>query len=107
MPKTKSNVTHPSHYGGDTTYEAIKVIEAWRLDFNLGNAAKYICRAGVKNKKTELEDLEKAQFYLKRAIDTLKKGGAIIRPNLRAAKLGRKKGGHNKKPVHKLEETKS
>src|ERR1051326_1130308 len=30
-------VDHPSHYGGDTTYEAVKVIEAWELKFNLGN----------------------------------------------------------------------
>lgn len=55
-------VNHPSHYGGDTTYEAIKVIEAWGLDFHLGNAAKYICRAGKKG--DALEDLKKARWYL-------------------------------------------
>jgi hypothetical protein len=36
-------VNHPAHYGGDTTYEAIKVIEAWNLGFHDGNAVKYIC----------------------------------------------------------------
>ena len=32
-------VNHPNHYGGkDNPYEAIKVIENWKLNFNLGNA---------------------------------------------------------------------
>lgn len=64
-------VNHPPHYGGDTTYEAIKVIEAWDLGFHLGNAVKYICRAGRKSKETELEDLQKAQWYLERRIKRL------------------------------------
>jgi hypothetical protein len=42
-------VNHPRHYGGeDNVYEAIKVIEAWDLDFHLGNTVKYISRAGKK-----------------------------------------------------------
>lgn len=58
-------VRHPSHYGGENNpYEAIKVIEAWDLNFNLGNVVKYICRAGKKDKSTLLGDLEKAQEYL-------------------------------------------
>ena len=47
-PETEEKVNHPQHYGGDTTYETIKVIEAWALDFCLGNAVKYISRAGKK-----------------------------------------------------------
>lgn len=43
-------VNHPAHYGGDTVYEAIKVIEAWDLGFCLGNVIKYICRHGKKVK---------------------------------------------------------
>jgi len=36
-------INHPQHYGGkDNPYEAIKVIEAWGLNYNLGNALKYI-----------------------------------------------------------------
>lgn len=62
----KEMINHPQHYGGDTVYEAIKVIEAWGLDFCLGNAAKYIARAG--KKESELEDLKKARWYLNRAI---------------------------------------
>lgn len=67
------NVNHPSHYGGeDNPYEAIKVIEAWNLGFCLGNAVKYISRAGKKDKSKEVEDLEKAVWYLQREIDRLK-----------------------------------
>lgn len=63
------DVNHPQHYGGDTTYEAIKVIEAWGLGFNLGNTVKYICRAGKKGHG--LRDLEKAAWYLNREIQTI------------------------------------
>lgn len=60
-------VNHPKHYGGeDNPYEAIKVIEAWELGFNLGNAVKYISRAGKKGVRKE--DLEKAAWYLNREI---------------------------------------
>jgi hypothetical protein len=55
---------HPDHYGGDTTYEAIKVIMAWGLGFNLGNTVKYISRAGKKDPAKLLEDLKKARWYL-------------------------------------------
>ena len=64
-------VNHPSHYGGDTAYEAIKVIEAWNLDFCLGNTVKYISRAGKKDAAKELEDLKKASWYLNRRITQL------------------------------------
>lgn len=66
-------VNHPLHYGGDTTYEAIKVIEAWGLGFHLGNAVKYIRRAGHKFQSTraKVEDLEKARWYLDRLISSL------------------------------------
>lgn len=67
-PKTDS-INHPAHYGGDTTYEVIKVIEAWELDFGLGNCVKYIARAGKKN--DTLEDLQKALFYLNRRVEQL------------------------------------
>jgi hypothetical protein len=66
-----SAVDHPSHYGGaDNPYEAIKVIEAWKLGFNLGNAVKYVSRAGKKG--SLIEDLEKAVWYLQREIDGMK-----------------------------------
>jgi len=66
------NVHHPQHYGGkDNVYEAIKVIDAWGLDFALGNAVKYISRAGKKTDNA-LEDLEKAKWYICHAIEKLK-----------------------------------
>lgn len=62
-----SAVDHPPHYGGaDNPYEAIKVIEAWGLGFNLGNTVKYVARAERKN--APIEDLEKARWYLDREI---------------------------------------
>jgi len=68
---SKEKIDHPQHYGGDTVYECIKVIEAWNLDFCLGNAVKYISRAGKKNKETEKEDLLKAKWYIERKISQI------------------------------------
>lgn len=65
-------VDHPPHYGGaDNPYEAIKVIEAWGLGFNLGNTVKYISRAGKKVPAHFVEDLKKARWYLDREIQNL------------------------------------
>lgn len=67
------SVNHPAHYGGgNNVYEAIKVIEAWELDFCLGNVVKYISRAGKKN--NEVEDLKKALWYLNRRIEQISNG---------------------------------
>jgi hypothetical protein len=73
--KDKEMVDHPEHYqfGGDDTYEVIKVIDAWDLGFSLGNTVKYISRAGKKNKEKELEDLKKGLWYLQHYIETLEK----------------------------------
>jgi hypothetical protein len=66
FPWRPEAVNHPAHYGGDTTYEAIKVIEAWGLGFRLGNTVKYIARA--ERKGAPIEDLKKARWYLDREI---------------------------------------
>lgn len=67
-----SNVNNPSHYGGaNNPYEAVKVIEAWDLGFNLGNTVKYVSRAGKKDPAKNIEDLEKARWYLDREIKNL------------------------------------
>lgn len=69
---------HTTHYGSaDDPYEVIKVIEAWGLDadFCLGNAVKYLGRAGKKAQETLVRDLEKAVWYIQRRIKQLK-GGA-------------------------------
>ena len=65
-------VDHPPHYGGaGNPYEAIRVIEAWDVGFCLGNALKYICRAGKKRDASTVEDLRKAAWYLSREIERL------------------------------------
>jgi len=69
-----NHVDHPKHYGGkDNPYEAIKVIEAWNLGFCLGNTLKYISRCGKKD--DEIQELEKALWYLQREIHTRKSNG--------------------------------
>lgn len=70
----EEHINHPKHYGGESNpYEAIKVIEAWELDFCLGNVVKYISRAGKKGEWKHKEDLEKAAWYLNRAIQNIDK----------------------------------
>lgn len=65
----ESTIDHPAHYGGaDNPFEAIKVIEAWKLNFALGNAVKYISRAGKKDGVSDVEDLKKAAWYLNREL---------------------------------------
>jgi len=66
MHEPKSDpVNHPAHYkvGG---IETIDFIEAKRLNYNLGNAVKYITRADHKGNRKQ--DLEKAIWYLKREL---------------------------------------
>lgn len=58
-------VNHPSHYT-DGKYEVIDFIEDYQLPFHLGNAVKYICRAGKKDPDKYVEDLKKALWYLRR-----------------------------------------
>ena len=62
----KESVEHPKHYGGkDNPYEAIKIIEAYDMDFVTGNVIKYLLRYKDKN---GIEDLWKAHWYLTRLI---------------------------------------
>lgn len=71
MPKFEPKpdvVNHPPHYT-DGGIEVIDFIEAKRLGYHLGNVVKYICRAGKKGTNSGMEDLRKAQWYLKRAIE--------------------------------------
>ncbi len=63
---TKEAVNHPQHYQGNK-FEVIDIIEDFKLNFALGNAVKYILRAGKKNDYSE--DLKKAIWYLQREIN--------------------------------------
>lgn len=65
-------VNHPKHYLKDSGHEVIDVIDAWELDFKLGNAVKYIARAGKKDKHKSIEDLNKAVWYINNFIEKLK-----------------------------------
>lgn len=64
-PTKPEAVNHPPHYQANGL-EVIDVIEAFGLGFRLGNAVKYILRAGRKG--AALEDLNKARWYLDREI---------------------------------------
>lgn len=66
------NVNHPAHYT-DGKIEVISFIEDKHLNFHRGNAVKYISRAGKKDPTKEIEDLEKADWYLRREIERLRR----------------------------------
>ena len=71
MPKFQPKddpVNHPAHYT-DGGIETIDFIEAKRLGYHLGNVVKYICRAGKKGTNMGMQDLQKARWYLDRAIE--------------------------------------
>ena len=63
-------VNHPTHYTDHPSgVECIQITE--HMNFNLGNAVKYIWRAGLKGE--ELQDLEKAVWYLNRELERRRK----------------------------------
>lgn len=70
-PGSSDPVNHPTHYaeGWSRGAEVIDITE--NLNFNRGNAVKYIARAGRKSALLEVEDLQKAQWYLSREIERL------------------------------------
>jgi len=68
-------VNHPKHYTTGKV-EVIDYIEDKELGFHLGNAVKYISRAGKKDPQKTIEDLEKAVWYINRHISFLKLGPA-------------------------------
>lgn len=66
-------VQKPAHYAG-TKIEVIDYIEDKNLGFCLGNAVKYISRAGRKDPTKTIEDLQKAIWYINRRIVELQEG---------------------------------
>lgn len=68
-PVVRGEVDHPTHYTSHPSgVECIQVTE--HMNFNLGNAVKYIWRASLKGKQKQ--DLEKAIWYLQRELGRLK-----------------------------------
>lgn len=77
MNKKHNPVTNPSHYTSHPS--GIECIEITRhYNFNIGNAIKYLWRAGLKTEKGKtdkeklIEDLEKAIWYIQDHINTIK-----------------------------------
>jgi hypothetical protein len=62
-------INHPSHYAAGRKYEPIDVIDDWGLGFSLGNALKYISRAG--RKESVIDDLNKAVWYIQHEISRI------------------------------------
>ncbi len=73
LPKIVINdpVDHPSHYTSDPSGVECITITRHR-NFNIGNAIKYLWRAGLKDSGATVQDLEKAIFYLNDEIKRLK-----------------------------------
>lgn len=78
VPVTHDRVNHPEHYISDPS--GIECIEITRhRNFNVGNAIKYLWRAGLKDSASHagigkhVEDLEKAIWYINDEIARLKK----------------------------------
>ena len=67
------SVNHPSHYT-DGEIEVIDYIEDKHFPYHLGNAIKYISRAGKKDPGKTVEDLRKAVWYIERYISFIDKG---------------------------------
>lgn len=76
MEENKERVNHPTHYQFSNGVEVLDI--ARHLNFNCGNVVKYTCRAGKKQEEgidildKQIEDLEKAMFYLKDEIKRVK-----------------------------------
>lgn len=68
---TTDNINHPAHYeAAGYLVQPIDVTEG--LPFCLGNAVKYLARAGKKNGSPEVEDLKKARWYIERQMQAWK-----------------------------------
>lgn len=70
---TNNNIEHPKHYNNGNI-EVIDFIEdqGWGEGFCLGNAIKYICRAGKKDGETAESDAKKSIWYLQRYLEEIK-----------------------------------
>lgn len=66
----EDKVNHPKHYTNHPSgIECIEITQ--HHDFCVGNAIKYLWRAGIKDTTTEIEDLRKAIWYIERKIQLI------------------------------------
>lgn len=69
----EEKINHPKHYNDHPSgIECIDIVE--HHDFCVGNAIKYLWRAGLKGEDTEVQDLQKAIWYIERKIKRLERG---------------------------------
>lgn len=69
VPTDKIN---PSHYRSHPSgVECIQIVE--HMTFNCGQVVRYLWRAGLKDSEPKLDDLRKAEWYIKREIERLSK----------------------------------
>ena len=71
LKKQDDIIEHPAHY--TQGIECMDYIESHKLNYARGNIIKYVTRAGLKDESKEVEDLEKARWYLDREIERVKK----------------------------------
>ena len=81
VENSESRVAHPAHYQTSNGLETIDVMEAFTEDMAgyeavcTSNVLKYICRW---KKKNGIEDLKKAEWYLKRLIERIESSEAVV-----------------------------
>ena len=81
VENSESRVAHPAHYQTSNGLETIDVMEAFTEDMTgyeavcTSNVLKYVCRW---KKKNGLEDLKKAEWYLKRLIERIESSEAVV-----------------------------
>lgn len=76
--KSKDSINHPPHYTQHPSgVECIDITE--HMNFCLGNAVKYIWRASLKG--NQVEELEKAKWYLTREIERITKDEKTSKQN--------------------------
>lgn len=76
-------INHPPHYNAHPSgVECIDIVE--HMNFNLGNAIKYLWRADLKN---EVEDLKKAAWYVQREIERREKSSESVRTSRQSGSL--------------------
>jgi Protein of unknwon function (DUF3310). len=73
-------VNHPAHYQLQGGVEVIDLVE--HLSFNIGNAIKYLCRAGNKPGVDLMTDLKKARWYIDREMERIARQNADLEGRL-------------------------
>lgn len=73
MTEIHDNVEHPKWYTSDPSGVECIQITRWR-NFNIGNAIKYLWRAGLKEGNSNIQDLRKAIWYIQDEIKKLEGG---------------------------------